>query len=374
VVSLAKSSLCWEWRRYLPVIVALAFSTLLIHAQVGLALGWFFNRAAFLRSTSADLLVSNPALATYEDAGGLDEQKELPLRLHPEVRLVQPQVRSWGQIRANGAEEVYCIIYGLKEPAGEDLLAPPELLKRYGAALQTPMTIVLEKNYSRMLGIKVGDHIEINNQRVTVVGLTELSTMLKFYGLALASMETLDTLTGSRHDIQYFLVKLKHPERAAAVGAELMRASPGKFRAWTRDELFRTSQYHALFQSHKSLQIIFSTILSALIGIVITNQSLRGAILASLREYAAIRALGVSRRALNRVILEQSFWLGLIGVAAGLVLTGALALAAAGFRMPFYIPWTLTALLSSFILAVALGSGMLAMRVLYHTQPAELLR
>jgi len=374
VVSLAKSDLRQDWRRYVPVVFALAFSALLIDAQLGLALGWCHNQTRLLNSTSADLLFSSPKVKTYSMAGGVSEDKELLLRQHEEVAAIQPQCRIWGNIRNGSSEDSFCVIYALVHLNEPDLLFPPEFVESFGAALEEPMTVVLERNYSRRLGIQTGDKIEINNKRVTVVGFTEFSTMVKYYGFAVASMTTMRLLSSGGKNIEYYLVRLKNPERKEALGPEIAQLTNDKLKSWTPAELNRASQYYILFQSPKSLQMIFSTVLSALIGIVITNQALRGAILASLREYAAIRALGVSRRSLNLVILEQSFWLGLSGVTAGLLMTGVVAWAAYWCGLPFYLPIPVLAVLSLFIITVALVSGGLAMRVLYRTQPAELLR
>jgi hypothetical protein len=42
-MSLALSTLLYEWRRYMAAVVALAFSGLLVLAQVGMFMGMFFT-------------------------------------------------------------------------------------------------------------------------------------------------------------------------------------------------------------------------------------------------------------------------------------------------------------------------------------------
>ena len=54
----------------------------------------------------------------------------------------------------------------------------------------------------------------------------------------------------------------------------------------------------------------FSLFLGLLIGIGITSQTLRGAILASIKEFASLRALGVSMGSLSKIVLELSLWVG----------------------------------------------------------------
>jgi putative ABC transport system permease protein len=50
----------------------------------------------------------------------------------------------------------------------------------------------------------------------------------------------------------------------------------------------------------------FSAFLGLLIGVVITWQTLRGAIMANIKEFASLRALGVSMGDLRNVVMELS--------------------------------------------------------------------
>ena len=98
------------------------------------------------------------------------------------------------------------------------------------------------------------------------------------------------------------------------------------------------------------------------------------AITASIREYATLRALGVGRRSLRAVVLEQSFWIGI----AGLLLTGILsvligAIAHAAYVAIVFPPWAV-ALTAALILIIAIGSGLLALGALGRADPAALLR
>ena len=107
---------------------------------------------------------------------------------------------------------------------------------------------------------------------------------------------------------------------------------------------------------------------------MITSQTLRGAILAALREYATLRALGVPLRALRAVVLEQAFWVGVTGIALTGVLTLVVVAAAVSANVAILLPpWSLGAA-AVLTLSVALVSGLLALAPLRRTEPAELLR
>jgi putative ABC transport system permease protein len=118
----------------------------------------------------------------------------------------------------------------------------------------------------------------------------------------------------------------------------------------------------------------FSVFLGALIGIGITSQTLRGAILANIKEFASLRALGVSMGSLRVVVVELSVWVGI----AGLVMTALMLAAVSFFAKAGGVPMSfqvgqivMTALL---LLAISVGSGIMSLGVLKKSQPADLLR
>ena len=62
----------------------------------------------------------------------------------------------------------------------------------------------------------------------------------------------------------------------------------------------------------------FTALLSLLVGLAITSQTLYAATVASLREYAVLRALGIPRRRMAGLVMAQSLWVGLAGIALAL--------------------------------------------------------
>ena len=118
----------------------------------------------------------------------------------------------------------------------------------------------------------------------------------------------------------------------------------------------------------------FSAVLGLLIGVAITSQTLRGAILANIKEFASLRALGVSMGSLRLIVLELSFWVGLAGLGATALLVSAVKALAASGGVPMVFPLANTLTVAAFLLAIALGSGMMSLGVLKKSQPADLLR
>jgi putative ABC transport system permease protein len=118
----------------------------------------------------------------------------------------------------------------------------------------------------------------------------------------------------------------------------------------------------------------FAVVVGAFIGIVITWQTLQGAILANVKEFASLRALGVSMASLRLVVMELSCWIGLagLGLTAGLAALVWLLARASGVPMDF--PLFVDVPVAVSLLAIAILSGALSLRILKKSQPADLLR
>ena len=109
---------------------------------------------------------------------------------------------------------------------------------------------------------------------------------------------------------------------------------------------------------------------------MVTSQTLYAATVASLREYAVLRALGIPRWRMAMMVLAQSFWVGIIGVALALPAVFALAQVADGLvgadvHAAAGGCW-LAAVASRWCMAML--SGLLALRSLRLIEPATLLR
>jgi len=374
LISLARSSLIYEWRRYLAAVFALGFSALLLYIQTGLMLGYSISMTAILNNSQADIWISDQRLKTFEWGAGLNpSQNECYLRMHPEILSVKPFYRAWCSGKTDAGESIGAMLFGV-EPDDSCLLMPQWFIEEFGESLKEPMTVVIDRSFAKNVGLKIGDYTELNGKRVKVVGITD-GYKNDQGGFVFTSDYTFRAMPGWKW-AQYIMLKLKNSERAELTARELNEApvKNSRIKAWTKSSLFWQSQKWRLLESPSSLTFIFLSILSIFIGVAITNQSLRSAILASLKEYAALRALGVSKHSLCAVVLEQSLWIGLAGLALAGVLTYIFSFIAVYYKLPFCVPLWFILPSTVLLLFVSFLSGLFSLMVLYKTEPAELLR
>jgi putative ABC transport system permease protein len=361
-----------ERQRFFPAVLAVAFSALLVALQIGLLVGTFSMVSIPIDHSRADLWVGSP------QAASVDMGRAIPLTWQSRLSLpaiVQQESYIQGftywQKTAGGAE--LCIVIGARLYEGA-LGAVREL----GPALRTRLTaqgaVVVDAADLSRLGLHqgVGEVAEINRQRVQVVGVVRgLKGLQGPY--VFCSLDTARRLLHLTPDqTTYLLARCRDPAEVPEVVAQLRRY--GDMSVFASHEFALRSRFHWLFRTGAGIALGFAALLGLLVGAVVTSQTLYAATVASLREFAVLRALGIPRKRIAGTVVAQSFWIGVAGVLLAWPAVVSLSPLAhlVGARLQIQ-PWLL-ALTVLVTLGMALLSGLAALRSLRLVEPAMLLR
>ena len=388
-MSLALSTLIYEWRRYMAAVVALAFSGLLVLAFAGMFMGMGKSFTATIDRSGADVLVLAPgATRLFGGPSGLPRRMIPLIYQHPEVEVVdymdlsqgrfqslaQAQQNANGQGQAGGERMEFVMVTSVVTQAGNPTI-PVDYSEELIEALRQPDAVVLDETALPRLGVRLGDQAVYNGHTVRVVGVTRGYANF-MQPMMVMSRDTLrrfgETYNGPR--VGPLMVRLRDPSRAEAVAAQLNASANGQYRAWTRQDLSKANESSMFEEGIIVVMLGFSVFLGGLIGIAITWQTLRGAILANIKEFASLRALGVGMGSLRRIIVELSFWVGIVGVGASFLLTWLISLLAGVFGLPMAFPLVMCAAVATLLMIIALLSGFLSLGMLKQSQPADLLR
>ncbi len=379
-MSLALSTLIYEFPRYLAAIVALALSGLIILFEVGAFAGIIHADLATSERSPADLMIMPPKVASL-----VNSNVALPARVKPLIYL-NPEVAQVASSEGNGGRWVTAAKPGQKrvdtfvsfwaiDPAQGAVTLPVDYTDAQRQALEEPGAVAIDASTLDQLGVKLGDTASLNGHTVYV------RAILHGYGSAdspnvVASRDTMNLL-GLAPDADTtgeLMVKLKDPARAEAVRDELNAASHGAYRAWTAPELNKANEQALLSQQIIGILLSFSVVIAILIGIGITSQTLRGAIASNIREFASLRALGISMGSLRMIVIELSAWVGVAGLLASCGLTWLASILTANVGLPMTLHVSSVLEVCALLLVIAIGSGAMAMGILKQSEPAELLR
>ena len=379
-MSLALSTLIYEWRRYLAAVIALAVAGLLVLAMTGMFMGMSKSFTATVDRSPAAIMVLPPeAESIFSNNAGQPRRNIPKIYRHAEVLDVQAFNMNWafwsnfpkdGQPAKGDGVQVVIV-----EPVRGAVSLPDDFGDDLIQALQQPYSVVVDRSSLSKLGVQAGDPAKMNGIRVWVRAVCNGYPSM-FNASVFMSSQTakLLHLLNDSQRVGPLVVKIKDPAQARRVAAELNGMSDGQYKAWSREDLSASSQKAMLKDGGISVMIGFAVVVGAFIGVVITWQTLQGAILANIKEFASLRALGVSMGSLRLIVMELSLWVGAAGLLLTALLTGGIWVLARSFGVPLDFPLFLDLPVAIALLGIAILSGALSLGILKKSQPADLLR
>ena len=375
----------------MAAVMALALSGLLVLAMTGVFIGIGKGFTATIERSSADIIIMQPGATSLIGGPSGVPRRFIPLAYrNPAVVEVQPLDGSQGTFQSvknvdqtlsqadrakQGAPRMEFVQASIIDTTPGAVTIPTDYSQELVDALRQPFAVAVDETALRKLDVKLGDKALYNGQTVTVVGVTRGYPNMMQANIVM-SRDTLRMLgqadTGPR--VGPLMVKLRDPAQAERVAAELNIQGDGQWKAWTRQEL-ADANAGAMFEEGILIIIIGGcVVLGTIIGVAITWQTLRGAIMANIKEFASLRALGVGMGSLNRIVLELSFWVGIVGVIAAIGLTWLVSLLALANAVIIALPPILLIIVGGGLIVIAMLSGLLSLGVLKNSQPADLLR
>jgi putative ABC transport system permease protein len=378
-VAYSLTTIWHERQRFLPAILAVAFSAVLITVQAGLVLGLISMMSLPVDRATADVWVGYPGVRSVDLGRPIPERWVVRVAGHPEVERAEPAVLGFALWTRPGAtaettvSEVCTVVGTRLDPnslaAVEAVRKDPDLLAR----LSVTGAVAVDESELGRLGIRgVGEYAEVMGMRVWVVGLVR---GYKSLGgpYVFCSIDTARTILRYRKDEVTYLVARTHTPAEAANVTRRMSAYR-HLTALTADEFSTRSRMHWLFTTKAGIAVGFTALLGLLVGAVVTSQTLYAATAASQREFATLRAMGIPRWRLKASVITQSFWVGLFGILVAVPITMLLAEGANAMGTNVRLHPLILAASSAVTMLMALGSGLAALRSFQNVDPAHNIR
>ena len=381
-MSLALATLLYEWRRYSAALVALALSGLLILAEVGLFTGIVQGITATIDRSRADIIIMGPKVAAMVDSGpgsGVPKRIRPLIYMNPQVTEVQPlsgDGAMWiSTPKGSEKRKTEFVQIWTVDPRPDAVTLPVDYTEQTRIALQEPYAVAIDRSALARLGVKLNDKATLSGHTVHVravldgyPSINQPTVVMSNDTLRMMGLESNNARTGP------LMVRIKDPTKAMMVRDQLNKVSHGDYRAWTRAELSKANQNALMSEQIIGVFLSATMFIAFLIGIGITSQTLRGAILGYIKEFASLRALGVSMGSLRLIIIELSFWVGVAGIGATYILTYGVYLLGNSMGVPMGFPMSWILSITALLIVIAIFSGLFSLGVLKKSQPADLLR
>ncbi|MCI0704918.1 MAG: ABC transporter permease [Planctomycetia bacterium] len=375
-MSYALQTLWHERSRYASGVLAVTFSAVLIALQCGLLLGLFKITSIPIDNTTADIWIGSTAVQSVDMGKPIPRSYITRVEGREGVVSLEEYIASFANFtRSTGGTDL-CFLLGSKTDYGS-AGAAGLLTREQINALTLPDSIIVDESDVERLGLNNPEgKSKINGKEVKLVGTVK--------GVkSLAAPWVFCSLYTARHllgfllppdNVTYFLVRCDSPERAKQIVADLKAEYGSDMGAYTAEEFSLRSRLYWLTRTKAGIAIGYAALLGLIVGAVITAQTLYSATIANAKEFAILLALGIPRWRIAAMVIAQSFWVGVIGIALAYPACQGFRYLALKFGADVDLRWEVLAGAAVVTMLMALVAGLFALRSVRQIEPMTLLR
>jgi putative ABC transport system permease protein len=365
--------------KYFGLVFGVAFSTLLISQQGGVFVGLMARTAGVIDDVQeADIWVMDPK-AQY-----IDTVRALRDTALPEVRGVAgvawavPLFKATAPLKTLDGRIDNALLLGVDDASligvtRRILMGKPEDLRR-------PDAIAMDQaGYVRLRPgepLRLGRELELNDQRAVIVAITDAAAAFTANIIIHAPYSrTVNYLPQGRDQLSFVLARAQPGEDPRQV-ARAITARTGLLALSSVDFRWKTI---AFYLAHTGIPISFGMVilLGIVVGVAIVGLTFNMFVAENIRQYGALKAMGLSDRMLVGLVLLQAAVVAVAGYGIGLGLAASFFVFATkppGALRGFFLPWWLAVGVAGMMMLIMLLATFASMRRVVVLDPAIVFR
>lgn len=406
--SIARRNLFEDIPRFLVAQAGIMFAVSLVTIQTGVLSGFIRSVGVIVDHAKADIWVANQDMVQLEltlpmPAASLNQAKRVA-----GVDRAEPLVMAGGTWRSPSGEINLVRVFGF-EPEGQ-LFNDFNLTQGNVSNLKQPYSVMVDESITDSLGVQqINDTATLGSLGLKVVGFTKGAQSITSSPYLFTSVEnakafstagltanlncrlqagdflctnvyqrspnanptaTKPTPLSATDPISYILVRAKSGEDLEALKQQLEKALPGT-RAYTQVEMASRTRDFWVRRTGVGFILGLGAAVGVIVGVVIVGQILYSSVSDHMKEFATLKAMGVSDKVVYGIIIRQALWMGVLGYLPSLAL--CLGLGAWTFQtqgiMILITPLTAAGVLGLTIF-MCVGSAIFAIQKITRVDPA----
>ncbi len=318
---IALKMLTGDRAKYLGLIFTVAFASFLLANQSSIFAGIMKRTASqVLDVTDADVWVMDPQTQYVEETKPLTENDLYRVRGVPGVRWGVRLFKGLARATAPDGKFRTVILLGLDDSTLAGAPHEKMVLGSFSDLDQADSVVIDRAGYLSYFPnepLSLGKTFELNDHSVRVVGIVEASAPFATFPVFYARYsEAISYVGRERNVLSYVLVK---PQ--AGLGPEELagriQAQTG-LKALTRDGFFWQTIRYYLKNTGIPVNFGITIAIALIVGTVVSGQTFYMFTIENLKQFGALKAIGVTNRRLVGMILLQALVVASIGYSLGI--------------------------------------------------------
>jgi putative ABC transport system permease protein len=364
--------------KYLGIIFGVAFATLLMAQQTALFCGIMRRTTSQIADVQeADVWVMDDKVRYVDEVPGLVDNDLQRVRGVPGVAWAVPLFKGTVRVRLDDGNFRQVILMGIDDASL--IGAPREMVLGSVAGLRRPDAVIMDEAGYRYNWpgepLTLGKVFEVNEKRAVIVGICKASPPFATLPVVYTRYsQAVRYAPRERSQMSFVLVKGED----GVPDGELCRRIEGQtgLLALTREEFsWKTIRY---FLSSTGIPVNFgiTVLLGFVVGVAIAGQTFYLFTVENLKQFGALKAMGVSDGRIVRMILLQAGVVGALGYAAGMGVAAIFFEATKNIThlRGYYIPWQVMAGTGLAVAVIVTLASLLSVRRVLVLEPAVVFR
>jgi putative ABC transport system permease protein len=374
----ALKMLTGDLAKYLGLIFAIAFSTFLLENQTSIFAGILKRTGSqILDVTDAEIWVMDRKTEYFEQTKALKDTDVTRVRGVEGVEWAVKLFKGGPVVRTLDGRFAGSFCLGLDDATLTGV--PRKMLLGSWERLREPDGIVIDKAGYDLLfpgePLQLGRTLELNDHRATIVGISDASApFLSWPVIHTRYSQAVNFVGHERTQLSYVLVHPRSGVDAKALCARIETQTG--LRARTTEEFKWDCIRYYLKNTGIPVNFGITIAIALIVGTVVAGQTFYLFTVENLKQFGALKAVGVTNWRLIGMILLQAFSVGSIGFSLG---TG---IAAVFFEITLRMPatrglilmWQTVALTAGCIFFVVILASILSLRRVLVLEPAVVFR
>jgi putative ABC transport system permease protein len=311
--------------KYFGLVAGVAFATLLMAQQVSIFIGLMTRTAsAIFDVTEAQVWVMDPRVRYLEEVEPLREVDLFRVRSVKNVEWAVPYIKTLATAKLPDGLTQQVQLVGVDDLSLVGVCPTPKVgdrlsIREPGAALMDLNGYAFTWPHKPAIS---GRSIEVNDKSLLVTGVCEARPTFLTFPILYTTYETaISVLPPTRNKLSFVLAKPKPGVSAKELATEI--ASVTGLQALTQREFAWRSIKYILERTGIPVNFGITVALGVIIGAAITAQTFFIFVLENLKQFAAMKAIGVTNRQLLGMVMTQAAWVATIGYSIGIGFTAA---------------------------------------------------
>jgi len=363
--------------KFYGLLFGIAFSTLLITQQLTIFVNLLnLGAAGVYNNGNGEVFVMDPVSTTTDVTYPMAITTLDQVRSVDEVEWAVPQLRTAAAVRTRqgGLEQV--IIVGVDDATLTGM--PKNIITGRKDMLRLPDTVIVDDVGSTRLFPSlnpIGQELELNDRRAVVRGIADTTPGFSSTAVLYTTYsQALGYVPGTRNRMSLIVAS----PRAGTTSEELVTAieKATKLKARTREEFARDGIQFIIENTGIPFNFGITVALGFIVGVAIVGLTFSLFIRDNIKQFGALKAIGVTNKTLKKMVTVQAGLVGLIGYGFGVLATiGTLkAFSSNPFFKGFFVPWQVPLISLAAVIAILSFTAWIAMRRVLKTEPAEVFR